>query len=250
MIDLAQFDAVLFDLDGVLTATASVHSACWKRMFDEYLEARASETGEPFEPFDIGSDYLPYVDGKPRYDGVDSFLRSRGIELPWGEPDEPPSQETVCGLGNRKNELFNEVLEVQKPDIFHGSVELARRLRDAGIKTAVVSASKNAVPVLESAEIADLFDLVVDGKVAARLGLAGKPAPDPFLEAARELDVLPERAIVVEDAISGVQAGRAGNFGLVIGVDREGVGPALLEHGADIVVTGLRELAFKGLKGD
>ena len=250
MVDLTQYDAVLFDLDGVLTATASVHATCWKRMFDEYLEARAAETGEPSKPFDTESDYLHYVDGKPRYDGVDSFLRSRGIELPWGDPGEPPNQETVCGLGNRKNELFNEVLEVQEPDIFHGSVELARKLRDAGIKTAVVSASKNAVPVLEAAGIDDLFEIVVDGKVAAHLGLAGKPAPDPFLEAARQLDVTPERAVVVEDAISGVQAGRAGNFGLVIGVDREGTGRALLERGADIVVTDLSELGFEGLKGD
>ncbi|MGD8726691.1 MAG: beta-phosphoglucomutase family hydrolase [Gemmatimonadales bacterium] len=249
MIDLGRFDAVLFDLDGVLTATASVHSACWKRMFDEFLETRAAESGEAFRPFDIELDYLQYVDGKPRYDGVESFLCSRGIRLPWGDPTDPPGQDTVCALGNRKNELFNEVLAVQQPDVFGGSVALAAALKDEGVKIAVVSASKNAVPVLEAAEIADLFDLVVDGKVAARLGLAGKPAPDPFVEAARELAVSPSRAVVIEDAISGVQAGRAGDFGLVIGVDREGIADELRRNGADIVVSDLSEISLLGRKG-
>jgi len=246
MIDLAQYDAVLFDLDGVLTATASIHAACWKRTFDEFLDARASESSGTFAPFSIDRDYPPYIDGKPRYDGVDSFLRSRGIELPWGDTADPPSRKTVCGLGNRKNQLFNEILATEKPEIFHGSVKLAHSLREMGIKTAVVSASKNAGPVLAAAGITELFDVIVDGTVAARLGLAGKPAPDPFLEAARALDVAPERAVVVEDAIAGVQAGRAGNFGLVIGIDREGQGDALYEHGADIVVTDLEELQGDG----
>lgn len=242
MVDLTQYDAVLFDLDGVLTATADVHAACWKRMFDEFLETWRSESSEPFAPFDVEADYLQYIDGKPRYDGVDSFLRSRGITLPWGTPDDPPGSDTVCSLGNRKNQLFNEVVAEQKPKRYEIAVALARRLRAAGIKTAVVSASKNAQPVLNAAEIADLFDVVVDGVVAARLELRGKPAPDPFLEAARALGVSPARAVVVEDAIAGVQAGRAGGFGLVIGVDREGRGEALREHGADLVVTDLGEL--------
>ena len=237
-----RFDAVLFDLDGVLTATASVHAACWKQMFDEYLERRSERTGEPFEPFDAEHDYKPYVDGKPRYDGVKSFLASRGIELPWGDPDDPPGDATICALGNRKDVLFNEVLRRDGPEVYLRSVDYVRHLHDLGIKTALVSASKNAQAILRAAKIEDLFDVRVDGKVAAELELAGKPAPDTFLEAARELDVEPARAVVVEDAISGVQAGRAGNFGLVIGVDRTGTGAALLENGADIAVSDLGEL--------
>ncbi len=233
-----RFDAVLFDLDGVLTATASVHAACWKQMFDEYL----GRTGEPFEPFDAEHDYKPYVDGKPRYDGVKSFLASRGIELPWGDPDDPPGDATICALGNRKNVLFNEVLRRDGPEVYLRSVDYVRHLHDLGIKTALVSASKNAQAILRAAKIEDLFDVRVDGKVAAERKLAGKPSPDTFLEAARELDVEPARAVVVEDAISGVQAGRAGNFGLVIGVDRKGAGAALLENGADIAVSDLGEL--------
>jgi beta-phosphoglucomutase family hydrolase len=237
-----RFDAVLFDLDGVITATASIHAACWKRMFDEYLARRAEQTGEPFEPFDTESDYKPYVDGKPRYDGVKSFLASRGIELPWGDPSDPPGDTTICALGNRKDALFNEALRRDGPEVFSGSVDYVRHLRDLGIKTALVSASKNAQAILEAAEIEDLFDVRVDGKVAAELALAGKPAPDTFLEAARELGAEPARSVVVEDAISGVQAGHAGNFGLVIGVDHKGTGAALLENGADITVSDLGEL--------
>ena len=237
-----RFDAVLFDLDGVLTATASVHATCWKQMFDEFLERRSERTGEPFVPFDAEHDYKPYVDGKPRHDGVESFLASRGIELPWGDPGDPPSNATVCALGNRKNVLFNEVLRRDGPEVYRRSVDYVRHLHDLGIKTALVSASKNAQAILRAAEIEDLFDVRVDGKVAAELELAGKHAPDTFLEAARELDVEPARAVVVEDAISGVQAGRAGNFGLVIGVDRGGTGAALLENGADIAVSDLGEL--------
>lgn len=237
-----QLDAVLFDLDGVLTATAHIHARCWQRMFDEYLRERAARTGEPFEPFDIERDYLPYVDGKPRYDGVRSFLASRGIELPWGDPSDPPNAETVCGLGNQKNALFNEVLRDEPPEVFGRAVEYVRYLRDRGIRTAVVTASKNATTVLRAAGIEDLFDVQMDGVVAADLGLAGKPQPDTFVEAARRLGVEPARAAVVEDAISGVQAGRAGNFGLVIGVDRTGNAAALRANGADIVVADVGDL--------
>jgi alpha,alpha-trehalase len=234
-----RFDAVLFDLDGVLTATARLHATCWKQMFDEYLRGRAAPAGEPFE---IATDYKRYVDGKLRYDGVDSFLRSRGVELPWGDPDDPPDRETVCGLGNRKNELVGELLETAGVEVYDESIAWLRDLRRAGYATAVVSASKNCQRVLQAAGIADLFDARVDGVVAGELELPGKPAPDTFLEGARRLGVAPERAIVVEDAVSGVQAGHAGGFGLVIGVDRSGDPDALREGGADAVVRDLGEL--------
>lgn len=237
-----RFDAVLFDLDGVLTATAKVHAVCWKRMFDEFLKRRALATGDSFEPFDIDLDYRRYVDGKPRYEGVKSFLASRGIELPEGDPDESPNEETVCGLGNRKNALIAEVLAEGGVDVFQGSVDLVDHLLARGIRTAVVSSSKNCEAILRAAGIADRFEARIDGVTAARLGLAGKPMPDTFLHAAKELGVSPERAVVVEDAISGVQAGRAGRFGLVIGVDRHGDAAVLQEQGADIVVEDLAEL--------
>jgi beta-phosphoglucomutase family hydrolase len=237
-----RFDAVLFDLDGVLTATARLHSACWKRMFDEYLSKRAEQAGEPLQPFEIATDYKRYVDGKLRYDGVQSFLESRGIDLPLGDPDDPPDRETVCGLGNRKNELIGELLDTEGVDVYEQSITWVRQLRREGFALAVVSASKNCERVLRAAAIDDLFDFRVDGVVAAELGLAGKPAPDTFLEGARRLDVDPERAVVVEDAVSGVQAGRAGGFGLVIGVDRTGDPEALRAGGADFVVGDLGEL--------
>jgi beta-phosphoglucomutase family hydrolase len=237
-----KFDAVLFDLDGVLTATAKLHAACWKRMFDDYLRMREPKKAESFYPFEIQSDYKTYVDGKPRYDGVRDFLKSRGIELPEGHPDDPPTAETVCGLGNRKNDMINDVLESEGVEPYEGSVALVRQLRGQGIKTAVVSSSQNCLAVLQAAKMADLFDARVDGEVAGRLGLRGKPAPDTFLAAATDLGVSPQRAVVVEDAISGVQAGRAGRFGLVIGVARKGEGDVLQDNGADVVVTDLSEL--------
>ena len=236
------FDAVLFDLDGVLTATARLHAACWKRMFDEYLARQAAGAGEPFQPFEIATDYRRYVDGKLRYDGVRSFLGSRGIDVPQGDPDDSPDRETICGLGNRKNELIGEVLDTDGVDVYEESIAWVRQLRRMGFATAVVSASKNCERVLRAANIEDLFDSRVDGVVAAELELAGKPAPDTFLEAARRLGVEPERAVVVEDAVSGVQAGRAGRFGLVIGVDRTGDPGALRAGGADLVVGDLGEL--------
>ncbi|PLX83377.1 MAG: hypothetical protein C0617_11595 [Desulfuromonas sp.] len=235
-------DAVLFDMDGVLTGTAKIHAACWKKMFDEFLLRRATEGNESFQPFDIDLDYKEFVDGKLRYDGVRSFLASRGIELPEGEPESAPGGETVCGLGNLKDEMVQEAIEAEGVEVFEGSVALVRKIRAVGIKTAVVSASKNCQAVLKSAGIEDLFDRRVDGVVAAGLNLPGKPAPDTFLEAAEQLGVPPSRAVVVEDAISGVQAGRSGGFGLVIGVARHGNADSLRENGADVVVSDLSEM--------
>lgn len=238
-----RFDAVLFDLDGVLTSTAEVHARAWKETFDEVLRVRAAARGEPFVPFDAVDDYRRHVDGKPRYDGVRDFLASRGIVLPEGEPGDPASAETVCGIGNRKNELVNRLFDTEGVEVFEGSLRWLRELRDRGIRTAVVSASKNCPRILEAAGLTGLFDARVDGNVATELGLSGKPAPDTFLEAARRLGVEPARAAVVEDALAGVEAGRAGNFGLVVGVARE-ADPAELEaHGADVVVADLGELA-------
>lgn len=238
---LERFAAVLFDMDGVLTATASLHEAAWKAMFDDYLSQIATKHGTGFHPFEA-VDYKRDVDGKLRYDGVAAFLASRDIELPWGDPDDDPSVETVCGLGNRKNAMIQKLLHTRGADVFDSSISLVRRLRSMGIKTAVVSASKNCVAILEAAGISELFDTRIDGNVAAELNLAGKPAPDTFLEAARRLGVPAARAVVVEDAISGVQAGRAGGFGLVIGVDRTGNPETLLDGGADLVVADLSEL--------
>ena len=237
-----KYDAVLFDLDGVLTMTMTIHATCWKRMFDSYLQERSDRLGETFHPFDVATDYKPYVDGKLRSDGVRAFLASRGILLEEGSPDDDPSKETVCGLGNRKDSMVHEAIATQGVDVLEGSLVVVREVRAAGLKTAVVSASKNCEMVLDAAGIKDLFDTIVDGKVAARLGLPGKPAPDTFLEAARELGVEAQRSVVVEDAISGVQAGRSGGFGLVIGIDHHGDKKALQRNGADIVVEDLKEI--------
>jgi beta-phosphoglucomutase family hydrolase len=236
------FDAVLFDLDGVLTSTAKIHSRCWKTMFDDFLSRRAAEGKESFRPFDIDTDYKLYVDGRPRYEGVRSFLASRDISLPEGTPEDLPTAHTVCGLGNRKDELVKAAIDRGEVEPYPGSVALVRWLREQGIRTGVVSSSNNCEQVLRAADILDLFDVRVDGLVASQLKLPGKPAPDTFLRAAQMLGVRPARAVVVEDAIAGVTAGRAGGFGLVVGVDREGGGDALRTHGADVVVTDLEEL--------
>jgi len=233
--------AGLFDLDGVLTRTAVVHAAAWKEMFDEFLRRRAEETGEPFVPFDIHADYDRYVDGKKRADGVRSFLASRGIELPEGGPDDPPSAPTVHGLGNRKNGLVLAKL-AGGVEVYPGSVRYVEALRDAGLPRAVVSSSANTRAVLEVTGLDKLFDVVVDGVVAEQEGLAGKPAPDTFLAAARRLGVDPPAAAVFEDALAGVEAGRAGGFGSVVGVDRVGQAEELRRHGADIVVSDLADL--------
>ena len=234
--------ACLFDLDGVLTDTASVHANAWKQMFDDFLRRRAEAAGEPFVAFDVAADYNTYVDGKPRYDGVRSFLESRGIELPEGTSDDPPTAETVRGLGNRKNDLVLQRLRESGVIVYDGSVAYVRAARDAGLARAVVSSSANTLDVLRSAGIGDLFDVRIDGLVAEERGLRGKPAPDTFLAAAADLGVDRREAVVFEDALAGVAAGRAGGFGYVIGVDRVGQADALKEHGADIVVKDLAEL--------
>jgi beta-phosphoglucomutase family hydrolase len=238
----SQFDAALFDLDGVITATAKIHAVCWKRAFDEFLKQRSAKTGEPFQPFDLQQDYKLYVDGKMRYVGVQSFLESRGIHLPYGDPANPPGYDSVCALGNFKDVFFDEVLQAQGIEVYEGSVSLIHHLRDRHFKLAVVSSSHHCKAVLQVAGIDQLFDAIVDGNLADQLHLSGKPAPDAFLLGAKQLGVKPERSVVFEDAISGVQAGHAGAFGLVVGVDRGGNAEALQQNGADIVVQDLSEL--------
>ena len=234
--------ACLFDLDGVLTRTARVHAAAWKEMFDAFLRDRAAKLEEPFVPFDPVADYRGYIDGKLRYDGVRSFLTSRGIGLPEGAATDPPNANTVHGLGNRKNELVLSLIRTTGVDAYDGSVRYVRAAGDAGLGRAVVSASANTGDVLEAAGIADLFEVRIDGIVAAELHLRGKPAPDTFLEAAKALEVDASEAAVFEDALAGVAAGRAGGFGFVVGVDRVGQAQALREHGAYVVVQDLAEL--------
>jgi beta-phosphoglucomutase family hydrolase len=238
--------AGLFDLDGVLTQTAREHAAAWKQMFDGYLSARAKRTGEPLVPFDIQADYDAYIDGKLRADGTRSFLESRGIRLPEGAPDDPPEAETVNGLSNRKNQLLLERLRSRGIQVYPGSVRYLQAARAAGLQRAVVSASANTRQVLDAAKLTDEFEVIVDGIVAAREHLNGKPAPDSYLAAARELHVSPSEAAVFEDALAGVEAGRAGGFGFVVGVDRVGQRQALQEHGADVVVDDLSELLDHG----
>jgi beta-phosphoglucomutase family hydrolase len=234
--------ACLFDLDGVLTKTANVHAAAWKEMFDEYLRGRAESSGEEFRPFDAKEDYDSYVDGRPRYDGVRTFLDSRGIELPQGEPSDAPGAETIDGLGNRKNEILMRLIHEHGVEPYDGSVRYVKAAREQALLRAVVSSSTNCHEVLAAAGIADLFEAVVDGVVAEREHLKGKPAPDTFLAGARELHVEPAQAAVFEDALAGVQAGRDGNFGCVVGVDRVGQADELRSHGAEVVVSDLAEL--------
>jgi len=238
-----RYDAVLLDLDGVITDTASIHAACWKQMFDEYLQKRATQRGEAFRPFEIATDYRLYVDGKPRFDGVRDFLTSRNIQLPEGSPEDSPEAETVGGLGNRKNDLVNKIIEDKGVEPYEGSVELIHQFRDQGFKIAVVTSSQNCTAVLKAAKLDGFFDVQVDGNTIHAQHLAGKPAPDTFLMAAKLLGVEPARAIVIEDAISGVEAGCAGEFGLVIGVARKGNADELRRHGAHLVVNDLGELA-------
>jgi len=233
--------ACLFDLDGVLTQTAKVHAAAWKEMFDGYLRERAARSGK-FVPFDPVMDYDDYVDGKPRYDGVRSFLSARGIALPEGEETDPPDAETVAGLGNRKNEIVLRMIRHDGVEAYEGSVRYVRAARAAGLARAVVSSSSNCREVLVAAGIDDLFEQRIDGLVAEREHLKGKPAPDTFVAGARALGVVPKQAAVFEDALAGVAAGRAGGFAYVVGVDRVGQAEALREHGADVVVSDLAEL--------
>lgn len=237
--------ATLFDLDGVLTDTASVHKKAWKSMFDDFLKAQAQRTGTKFVPFDVDADYLRYVDGKKREDGVRSFLASRGIELPDGNPDDGADAETVFGLGNRKNEMFQHTLQTDGVEVFEGSRRYLEAVVKAGLGTAVVSSSANTRQVLELTGLDKFVQQRVDGVTLQEQNIAGKPAPDSFLRAAELLDVTPAEAVVFEDALSGVEAGRAGNFGYVVGVDRVGHAEELRRSGADVVVTDLAELMSK-----
>jgi len=242
------FDTVIFDLDGVITRTALVHASAWKAVFDEYLRLREKRDGEPFREFTHEADYLPYVDGKPRYQGVKSFLESRGVNIPYGDPSDASDKESVCGIGNRKNDMFREVLKKQGAEIFQSSVDFILSLKQAGIKVGVASSSKNCKYILESAGIEDLFATRVDGVVSAELGLKGKPEGDIFVTAARNLGGVPPKTVVVEDATSGVQAGRNGGFGFVLGIARENNETELMENGADIVVHDLADIDIEQIE--
>lgn len=244
---MLHFDAVIFDLDGVITKTALVHGSAWKRMFDNFLLEREKKFGEPFKEFTHTDDYLPYVDGKPRYKGVQSFLDSRDIDIPFGTPEDDESMDTVCGLGNRKNKLFNEVLDSDGVEVYDSSVKLIKELKNKGIRIGVASSSKNCKPVLETAGLLDLFETRIDGVVSVELGLQGKPEPDIFTTACDNLGVKYSRAVVVEDAVSGVQAGAKGNFGLTIGLAREENEHELQNNGADIVVLDLEEVSVSSI---
>jgi beta-phosphoglucomutase family hydrolase len=235
-VDWRDYDAALFDLDGVLTPTAEVHMRAWRRLFSDFLIKRG--IGQPY----LESDYFNYIDGKPRYDGVRAFLASRGVELADGDPSDSAEAQTVCGLGNRKNEFFGEVLREEGVRPYAGSVRLLDHLAERGTKVAVVTSSKNATAVLEAADLRPRFGVIVDGNVAAEKGLRGKPSPDTFVAAADQLGVPVERAVVFEDAVSGVEAGHAGGFGLVVGVDRGAGAQRLTDSGADVVVADLAEL--------
>jgi alpha,alpha-trehalase len=244
-LSLRDINAVVFDMDGVMTNTATIHAAAWKQMFDEYLQQRAERHNEPFRQFDISSDYRRYVDGKPRYDGVKSFLDSRGISLPYATRGNKPDQETICGLGNRKNQYYLRRLRKEGAKVYKSSVTLIKQLRSSGIRTAVISASRNAEEVLDTAGIQGLFDAKVDGVDSAKLRLQGKPDPAIFLEAAKRLFVRPDKAVIVEDSLAGVEAGRRGKFRLVIGVDRADQGKELKKRGADVVVQDLSQIEIR-----
>lgn len=236
------FNSVIFDLDGVVTRTATIHAHSWKQVFDEYLKLREKRDGEPFQEFTYQRDYLIYVDGKPRYKGVQNFLESRNIHLPFGDPDDSPDKETICGIGNKKNKLFDKLLQEEGAEVFDSTVSLINDLKNNGIRVGVASSSKNCLAVLKSAHLEHLFETRVDGIISQKLNLKGKPEGDIFVTAARNLDSLPENSVVVEDASSGVEAGRNGGFGLVLGVARENNEKELAKHGADLVVTDLSEI--------
>jgi trehalose 6-phosphate phosphatase len=239
----SQFRAVILDLDGVITQTAQLHAKAWKKMLDEYLQQKSSGQQESFKPMDIDADYTKYIDGIPRYDGVRNFLQSRHISLPEGSPDDGPSKETICGLGNRKNQIYRDLIKGENVKVYDDTVEQIRTWKQAGIKVAVISASKNCAAVLKATNLLDLFDAKIDGVDAEEKHLQGKPEPDIFITAARQVGIRPTQAVVVEDAQLGVYAGNAGGFGLVVGVDRsKNTSKELKEHGAHIVVSNLKEL--------
>ncbi len=239
-----RYEAIIADLDGVITQSAGVHAAAWKEAFDEFLVQHSRRTGEDQKPFEVPAEYLRHVDGRPRYDGVQTFLDARGISLPWGSPEDRPDQATVCGIGNNKNRKFTERIAHDGVELFDSSVEFLQRARDHGLRLALVSASKNARALLAAVELTDLFEVIVDGIEAEQHDLAGKPHPDTFLEAARRLAVPPGRAVIIEDALSGVTAGRRGEFGCVVGVARSGNRRSLEQGGADVVVEDLSELTL------
>jgi len=236
-----EFDAAIFDMDGVITQTAAVHSTAWKRMFDEFLRSRAERFGEPFRAFTHTEDYLQYIDGRPRYRGVETFLQSRGIALPFGTPNDKPHDETVCGLGNRKNQLFNRILETEGVRVYPSTLRLIDDLRGRGVRVGLATSSKNSAVILDKTKTAHLFATVVDGLVSEKIGLKGKPEPDIFTTASANLGIAATRAIVIEDAVTGVQAGARGHFALVVGVARENNAQELLANGADLVVADLSE---------
>ncbi|MBT7262079.1 MAG: beta-phosphoglucomutase family hydrolase [Desulfobacula sp.] len=234
------YDAVLFDLDGVVTRTADTHAKAWKKLFDEYL--KKSSGSHDFIPFDSKDDYIKYVDGKPRYKGVKDFLTSRSIVIPHGLVNDEPYAETICGLGNRKNQIFSDLLKKEGVRVYESTIDLIKQFRKNGLKTAIVSSSKNCLKVLMAADIEDLFETRVDGIISENLGLSGKPEPDIFLEAAKRLDAPVNRCVVVEDALSGVEAGKKGGFGLIIGVNRKDQAEQLTQKGAHLVVNDLGEI--------
>jgi beta-phosphoglucomutase family hydrolase len=248
-IEVGLFDAFLFDLDGVVTRTAVLHAAAWKRLFDEYLADRAAAQGTALVPFDAVEDYLTYVDGRPRAAGVERFLTARGMSLPAGRPDDGPEAQTLNGLGSRKDRYFTEALAQRGVEVFEGTVRFIHEARARGVRAAIVSSSRSGVAVLDAAGLAGLFDARVDGVDLDRLDLPGKPAPDSFLEAARRLGTPPTRAAVFEDALVGVEAGRAGRFRLVVGIGRGDHAEALRARGADLVVGDLGELVLEGRTG-
>lgn len=243
-----EFDAAIFDLDGVITQTAAVHSLAWKRMFDEYLLSRASRYGEPFREFTHAGDYLAHVDGRPRYRGVEAFLASRGIALPPGTPEDLPGAETFCGLGNRKNAVFSQIIATDGVRVYESTITLILAFLAQGVRVGLATSSRNSGIILAKTRTAPLFATVVDGLVSEKRGLRGKPAPDIFLAAAHDLGVAPGRSIVVEDAVSGVQAGAKGGFALVIGVAREDNARELAAHGADLVVRDLAETSLEEIE--
>lgn len=235
-------EGAVFDLDGVITKTARLHFQAWKSMFDDYLKSAQKSGGAEFKEFTHEQDYLPYVDGKPRYEGVKSFLNSRGINLPFGDINDAPDKKTICGLGNKKNAEFVQYLQAGKTEVYPSTIKLVKKLKEKGLKVGVASSSKNCADILNYAGISDLFETVVDGKVSAKLGLKGKPEGDIFVRAAQNMNIKPERSIVVEDATSGVAAGKNGGFGLVIGIGRKNNIQDLLKEGADVAVSDLEDL--------
>jgi beta-phosphoglucomutase family hydrolase len=240
-----EFDAAIFDMDGVVTQTATVHAQAWKRLFDEYLAERVGRGESDLQPFNVDLDYRLYVDGRPRYDGVEAFLKSRGISLPRGKPDDPPGLETICGLGNRKDAYFLEEVGTKGVRPYPGTVRLIQNLKAAGVKAGIFSASRNAASILHAAGVIHLFDERVDGVEAERLGLPGKPRPDMLIALTKRLGATPASTVVFEDAIAGVQAGRAGGFALVIGVNRGGSPGTLTQNGADLEVADLDQVEVR-----